>query len=56
MKALIARLSEPSSYASLTGILAMVGVSVPSGLMQNIVMALAGVFGIVGFFLKEKSN
>jgi len=48
------RLSEPSTYAGLTGLIGMVGVSLPEGIGQYISYALAGIAGIVSILLKEK--
>lgn len=56
MHAIIARFKEPSSYAALTGVLALVGINIDPGLMQQISTALAAIAGIVGFFLKEKGE
>jgi hypothetical protein len=56
MNAIIARFKEPSSYAALTGVLALVGINIDPGLMQQISTALAAIAGIVGFFLKEKGE
>jgi hypothetical protein len=56
MHAIISRFREPSSYAALTGVLALVGINVDPGLMQQISTALAAIAGIVGFFLKEKGE
>ena len=56
MQAIISRFKEPSSYAALTGVLALVGIYVDPGLMQQISTALAAIAGIAGFFLKEKGE
>lgn len=56
MQAILARFKEPSSYAALTGVLALVGINVDPGLMQQISTALAAIAGIAGFFLKEKAS
>ena len=53
MNNIMHRLKEPSSYAALAGVLAMVGVTVPVDLWQNIVMLACGASGVVGFFLSE---
>ena len=53
MNHIMHRLKEPSSYAALAGVLAMVGVTVPVDLWQNIVMLACGVSGVVGFFMSE---
>ncbi len=54
LQPLFKRLREPSSYAALTGILAMVGVNVDEDMMQHISLVLAAGAGLVGFFLGEK--
>jgi|TARA_R110000803_G_scaffold119597_1_gene187882 hypothetical protein len=56
MQELINRFKEPSSYAALTGVLAMVGVIIPNDLWQSIVMIACGAAGVFGFFMKEKKN
>ena len=53
MNNIMHRLKEPSSYAALAGVLAMVGVTVPVDLWQNIVMLACGAAGVVGFFMSE---
>ena len=55
MSGIFDRLKEPSSWAGLAGILAMIGVKVDPGLMANIVSGLAAVAGMLAFFIKEKS-
>lgn len=52
----LSRLSEPSTYAGLTGLLGMVGVSVPEGMGQYISLTLAGIAGVVSIFMKEKGS
>ena len=56
MNAILSRFKEPSSYAALTGVLALVGINVDPGLMQQISTAAAALAGIAGFFLKEKAS
>jgi len=53
---IIDRFKEPSSYAALSGVLAMVGVVIPSDLWQSIVMLGCGISGVLGFFMKEKTK
>ena len=53
MTHIINRFKEPSSYAALAGVLAMVGISVPVELWQNIVMLAFGASGVIGFFMSE---
>jgi len=53
MNRIINRFKEPSSYAALAGVLAMVGISVPVELWQNIVMLACGASGVIGFFMSE---
>ena len=56
MNHLIARFREPSSYAALAAVLAMVGVMIPPDLWQNIVMTACGIAGVMGFVLSEKKK
>ena len=56
MGALIARLQEPSSWASLATLLIGAGVAIPQEIVGNVASALAAVAGIVGFFLREKGG
>ena len=56
MNHIINRFKEPSSYAALAGVLAMVGISIPIELWQNIVMLACGASGVVGFFMSEKTT
>jgi len=53
MNHLISRFKEPSSYAALAGVLAMVGIAIPVELWQNIVMLACGTAGVAGFFMSE---
>ncbi len=53
MNTLIARLKEPSTWATIFAALAAVGLSLDPGLVKNITAAGAGVAGLVGFFLPE---
>jgi hypothetical protein len=46
------RLSEPSTWASLTGMLTIAGVSL-GGLAEPITFIAAGISGLLGVFLKE---
>ena len=46
MNRIINRFKEPSSYAALAGVLAMVGITVPVELWQNIVMLACGAAGV----------
>ena len=54
MNAIIERFKEPSSYAALAAVLAMIGISIPVDLWQNMIMIACGVSGVVGFFMSEK--
>ena len=51
---IIDRFKEPSSYAALAGVLAMIGITIPVDLWQNIIMIACGASGVVGFFMSEK--
>ena len=56
MNHIINRFREPSSYAALAGVLAMVGIMVPADLWQNVVMVACGMAGVAGFFMGEKTT
>jgi len=56
MITIINRFKEPSSYAALAGVLAMVGIMIPANLWQNVVMIACGAAGVVGFFMGEKTT
>ena len=49
----VARLKEPSSWASLMGLIGGVGIVMPAGVAQNIAVAGAALAGIVAYFLPE---
>lgn len=54
LKNLIDRFKEPSSWASIAAVLTAVGVNIPSDLNNTLAFFVAGVAGLIGFFLKEK--
>ncbi|MGH6954160.1 MAG: hypothetical protein ACREGL_08265 [Alphaproteobacteria bacterium] len=54
MKTLLQRLREPSSYAAIAAVLAMIGVNIDEGLWRDAVMAATGLAGILGVMLREK--
>lgn len=54
MTDLLKRFTEPSSYAALAAVLALVGVNIDAELWQYVVGALTAVAGIIGFFMTEK--
>ena len=53
MNLIICRFREPSSYAALAGVLAMVGVIAPIGTWQTIAMLACAASGVIGFVLGE---
>jgi len=53
---IIDRFKEPSSYAALAGVLAMIGITIPVDLWQNIIMIACGASGVVGFFMSENTH
>ncbi len=55
MTKLLDRLKEPSSYAALAAVLAMIGVNIDAELWQYAVGAASALAGIAGFFLSEKA-
>jgi len=56
LQMLLKRFAEPSSYAGLGSLLALAGLNLPAGVIQNISVVLAGVAGLVAFFLSEKGQ
>lgn len=56
MSSILDRLKEPSSWASVAAIAGGFGLSVPDETIKYGAMALAGLAGLLGFFLKEKSQ
>lgn len=56
MKFLFERFSEPSSWAGLGTGLAVVGVNAPTATVQAGAHVLAGICGLLSFFLKEKKR
>lgn len=55
MNVVLKRLSEPSSWAGLAGLLAVAGINVDPGVLNYVVMVGAGIAGLVAFFVPEKS-
>lgn len=53
---LIDRFKEPSSWASLAAGLGVIGVTVPSNIVQGISLVGAGICVLLGFFLKEGAS
>jgi len=56
VKDLIDRFKEPSSYASIAAVLAMIGVNIDTELWGYVVAGCVALAGIFGFFMKEKGN
>lgn len=54
MDKIMERFKEPSSYAALSGVLAMGSMMMPSELLQNVALIACGLCGAVGFFKGEK--
>lgn len=50
------RFKEPSSWAGLAALAALLGVNVDAGVIQDIGLIGAGVAGLVAFFLPEKKS
>jgi hypothetical protein len=53
MKALLTRFKEPSSWAGLSALVAMVGLNVNPGLLQSVTLIGAGLCGVLAFFIPE---
>ena len=47
------RLSEPSTYASVAAVMALVGVKLDAGIVQDWINTGTVVFGALGFFVQE---
>lgn len=56
MSKILARLKEPSSYAAVAAVLAMVDVNVDADLWKYVVGLATALTGLAGFFLNEKSE
>ncbi len=54
MQYILDRLKEPSSYAGLGALLALVGVNLDGQLLQAIDGVAAALAGLLAFFIKEK--
>ncbi len=56
MNYILDRLKEPSSYAGLGALLALVGVNLDGQLLQAIAGVAAALAGLAAFFVKEKAS
>ena len=56
MTFILDRLKEPSSWASLASILAAFGIVLPPEVVGYAIPVATGIFGLIGFFLKEKAR
>jgi sulfite exporter TauE/SafE len=56
MKYILDRLKEPSSYAGLGALLALVGVNLDGQLLQAIAGVAAALAGLAAVFVKEKGE
>ena len=56
MTYLIARFGEASTYATLTALLAGLGLHLDPGLVQNATLVCTGIAGLLGILLKEKGT
>lgn len=55
MNPILARFTEPSTYASLAALLGLLSVSVDPGLLQIVTQLGVGASGALGIALKERS-
>lgn len=53
---LLARLSEPSSYAGLGAVLALVGLNLPDPVLAQLIQLLAAACGLLALLLRERSH
>lgn len=56
MKYIVDRLKEPSSYAGLGALLALVGVHLDGQLLQAIAGVAAALAGLASIFIKEQAS
>jgi hypothetical protein len=56
MKYVLDRLKEPSSYAGLGALLALVGVNLDGQLLQAIAGVAAALAGLASIFIKEQAS
>lgn len=56
MRYLIARAAEPSTWATLTAMLAALGFAMPASIAQNITLVGMGLAGLAGVLLREKGT
>jgi hypothetical protein len=56
MDMILKRLKEPSSWASLAAMLALVGINLPESMMQNVTQVGMGLAGILGFFMSDPGH
>lgn len=53
---LLARLREPSTWASLASFLAAAGIPVTEDVVRDVLLGAAGVAAALGVLLREKAN
>ena len=53
---ILQRAKEPSSYAAIASILAMVGVNIGEEMWSHIVMGITSVAAVVGIVMSEKGK
>ena len=51
---LLARFSEPSSYAGIGAVLALIGWNLPQPVLADVAQALAALCALLAFLLKER--
>ena len=56
MRYIVDRLKEPSSYAGLGALLALVGVNLDGQLLQAIAGVAAALAGLASIFIKEQAS
>ena len=53
---ILKRFKEPSSWAALAAIFALLGFNMPESMMQNITQVGMGLAGILGFFMSDPGH
>lgn len=56
MSAVLNRFKEPSSYAGIAALAAVVAPNLDSGVVQHLTAILAALAGLASFFMREKGS
>lgn len=53
MRTLLDKFAQPSSWAGITGMIAVLAPAIPQGMLQNIAIVGAGICGLIAFWMNE---